>query len=321
MTTVNTVEDIIEALDTNPILLEALRARLLTRELLELPRVVARLAASQAKTQEDVARLFVAQAETQKEMARLAAAQATMGEEMKRLAIAQARTQEDVARLFIAQAETQKEMARLAIAQAKTQVAQENTQEEVARLAVAQENTQEEVARLAVAQENTQEEVARLAASQARMGDDVARLKGDRLEMKLQGNIHSVLGPRMKLRGTRVVRAAFPSVIIQEFLNAIDSAADDGAITDDQRNRILATDLIVAARRAGATQTIYISFEAAHSLDEDDVRRVLETGDALARVFPEAEIIGFIYGLSINERDRARAEANGVEVILERSDF
>ena len=321
MTTVNTVEDIIEALDANPILLEALRARLLTRELLDLPRVVARLAASQAKTQEDVARLFVAQAETQKEMARLAAVQATMGEEMKRLAIAQAKTQEDVARLFVAQAETQKEMARLAVAQAETQkemarlaVAQAKTQEDVARLAVAQEKTQ-------VAQEKTQEEVARLAASQARMGDDIARLKGERLEMKLQGSIHAILGQRMKLRGTRVVRAAFPSVNIQEFLNAIDSAADDGAITDDQRNRILATDMIAYARRPGSPQPMYLSFEAAHTLDEDDVRRVLETGDALARVFPEAEIMGFIYGLSINERDRARAEANGVEVILERSEF
>ena len=321
MTTVNTVEDIIAALDANPILLEALRARLLTRELLELPRVVARLAASQAKTQEDVARLFVAQAETQKEMARLAAVQATMGEEMKRLAIAQAKTQEDVARLFVAQAETQKEMARLAVAQAETQkemarlaVAQAKTQEDVARLAVAQEKTQ-------VAQEKTQEEVARLAASQARMGDDIARLKGERLEMKLQGSIHAILGQRMKLRGTRVVRAAFPSVNIQEFLNAIDSAADDGAITDDQRNRILATDMIAYARRPGSPQPMYLSFEAAHTLDEDDVRRVLETGDALARVFPEAEIMGFIYGLSINERDRARAEANGVEVILERSEF
>ena len=321
MTTVNTVEDIIDALDANPVLLEALRARLLTRELLDLPRVVARLAASQAKTQEDVARLFVAQAETQKEMARLAAVQATMGEEMKRLAIAQAKTQEDVARLFVAQAETQKEMARLAVAQAETQkemarlaVAQAKTQEDVARLAVAQEKTQ-------VAQEKTQEEVARLAASQARMGDDIARLKGERLEMKLQGSIHAILGQRMKLRGTRVVRAAFPSVNIQEFLNAIDSAADDGAITDDQRNRILATDMIAYARRPGSPQPMYLSFEAAHTLDEDDVRRVLETGDALARVFPEAEIMGFIYGLSINERDRARAEANGVEVILERSEF
>ena len=335
MTTVNTVEDIIEALDANPILLEALRARLLTRELLDLPRVVARLAASQAKTQEDVARLFVAQAETQKEMARLAAVQATMGEEMKRLAIAQAKTQEDVARLFVAQAETQKEMARLAVAQAETQkemarlaVAQAKTQEDVARLAVAQEKTQvaQEKTQVAqektqVAQEKTQEEVARLAASQARMGDDIARLKGERLEMKLQGSIHAILGQRMKLRGTRVVRAAFPSVNIQEFLNAIDSAADDGAITDDQRNRILATDMIAYARRPGSPQPMYLSFEAAHTLDEDDVRRVLETGDALARVFPEAEIMGFIYGLSINERDRARAEANGVEVILERSEF
>ena len=37
MTTINTVEEIIQALDSNPALLEALRSRLLTRETLELP--------------------------------------------------------------------------------------------------------------------------------------------------------------------------------------------------------------------------------------------------------------------------------------------
>ena len=51
MTTVNTVEDIIEALDANPFLLDALRARLLTRDLIELPQVVAKLAASQLRTE------------------------------------------------------------------------------------------------------------------------------------------------------------------------------------------------------------------------------------------------------------------------------
>ena len=47
MTTINTVEEIIEALDTNPALMEALRARLLTRELLEMPE---RLAAFEVAT-------------------------------------------------------------------------------------------------------------------------------------------------------------------------------------------------------------------------------------------------------------------------------
>ena len=51
MATVNTVEDIIEALDANPFLLDALRARLLTRDLIELPQVVAEIAASQLRTE------------------------------------------------------------------------------------------------------------------------------------------------------------------------------------------------------------------------------------------------------------------------------
>ena len=44
MTTFNTVEELMQVLDANPHLLESLRSRLLTRELLELPEIVARLA-------------------------------------------------------------------------------------------------------------------------------------------------------------------------------------------------------------------------------------------------------------------------------------
>lgn len=42
MTTINTIEDLIRLLDENPEWLEALRARLLTRELVEMPLTLAR---------------------------------------------------------------------------------------------------------------------------------------------------------------------------------------------------------------------------------------------------------------------------------------
>ena len=235
MTTISTVEDIIEALDSDPQLLEALRARLLTRELLELPQVVAQLAASQA--------------EMRKDMDRFAADQATMRKDMDRFAAEQAKT--------------------------------------VAAVAVLQ--------------------------------DDVASLKGDHLEMRLQGKVHAMLGQRKSLRGIRVVCAAFPAGMAPEFVDAIDAAADEGKITEDQRSRILSTDLIATARRRRSRQPIYVSFEVAHSLDEDDARRVVETGDALARVFPKAEIMSFVYGQSISARDRTQAEAKGVEVVVERA--
>ena len=43
MTTINTIEDLIQILDEHPRWLEALRARLLTRELIELPEKFARV--------------------------------------------------------------------------------------------------------------------------------------------------------------------------------------------------------------------------------------------------------------------------------------
>lgn len=42
MTTINTIEDLIRLLDENPEWVEALRARLLTRELVEMPQTLAR---------------------------------------------------------------------------------------------------------------------------------------------------------------------------------------------------------------------------------------------------------------------------------------
>ena len=45
-TTINTIEDLVRVLDENPEWLEALRARLLTRKLIELPRLFAEFAAS-----------------------------------------------------------------------------------------------------------------------------------------------------------------------------------------------------------------------------------------------------------------------------------
>ena len=291
MTTISTVEDIIEALDSDPQLLEALRARLLTRELLELPQVVAQLAASQAEMRKDMDRFAAEQAEMRKDMDRFAAEQATMRKDMDRFAAEQAT-------MAAEQAEMRKDMDRFAADQAEMR---------------------KDIDRLSVSQAKTSAAVAVLQDDVAVMKDDVASLKGDHLEMRLQGKVHAMLGQRKSLRGIRVVCAAFPAGMAPEFVDAIDDAADEDKITEDQRGRILSTDLIATARRRRSRQPIYVSFEVAHSLDEDDARRVVETGDALARVFPKAEIMSFIYGQSISARDRTQAEAQGVEVVVERA--
>ena len=57
MTTFTTVEELMQVVDANPHLLEGLRSRLLTRELLELPETVARLTERIEQVEEQLARL------------------------------------------------------------------------------------------------------------------------------------------------------------------------------------------------------------------------------------------------------------------------
>ena len=312
MTTVSTVEDIIEALDSDPLLLEALRARLLTRDLLELPEIVAKLAASQVEMREDIARLAASQVEMREDIARLAASQVEMREDIARLAASQVALADKVAVLT---GEVAVLTGKVAVLTGEVVVLKDDVAVLKSDVAVLKDDVAVLKSDVAV----LKDDVAVLKGDVAVLKDDVASLKGDHLEMRLQGKVHAMLGQRKRLRGIRVVSAAFPAGMNPEFADAIDYAADNGSITEDQRARIMSTDLIATARRQRSPQTIYVSFEVAHSLNEEDTRRVVETGDALARAFPKAEVMRFIYGQSISARDMSQAEAKGVEVVLERS--
>ena len=184
-----------------------------------------------------------------------------------------------------------------------------------AHLAAPQAEAQGDAAPLNAAQADTPKRPARIDAQAAPIYDETMEVYY--LEMRLYSKIHAILGLRTKLRGTRVLCPLFhPAGAVSEFVDTINDAADDDVVTEHQRVRILSANLIAVARRPYSRQTVYVSFRVACSLDEGDVRRAEETGDALARVFPEAEVMGFVYGYSISERGRARAEAKGVEVVL-----
>lgn len=340
MTTISTVEDIIGALDSDPALLEAIRARLLTRDVLDLPKTVARIVASQETVNEQLARIAASQETMAEQMARISTSHESLQERVERLEASHERLQASHERLAASHERLAEKVAVLAervdvLAEklaALTERVDVLTQrvdmltEKLAALTERVDMLTEQVAvlteKVAILTEDVavlKVDVAVLKGDVAVLKDDVAVLKGDHLEMRLQSRVHAMLGQRKRLRGIRIVSAAFPAGMNPGFADAIDDATDDGRITEDQRGRIMSTDLIATARRQFSQGTIYVSFEAAYSLDEDDARRVAETGDALLRVFPQAEVMTFVYGHSISERDRAIAEAGGVEVVLERA--
>ncbi len=89
MATINNIEDLVRVLDEHPEWLEAVRTRLLTRELLELPQTVARLDERQARIEEN-------QAELTKGQAALVSGHAQLAEALARLEARQDRMQDDL---------------------------------------------------------------------------------------------------------------------------------------------------------------------------------------------------------------------------------
>ena len=78
MTTINNIEDLVRVLDEHPEWLEAVRTRLLTRELLELPQTIAR-------SDERLARIEENQAELTKSQDALVRGHAQLAEALARL--------------------------------------------------------------------------------------------------------------------------------------------------------------------------------------------------------------------------------------------
>lgn len=143
-------------------------------------------------------------------------------------------------------------------------------------------------------------------------------MRGDHLEMRVQGRIYGLLGSGDRdFRGTRLLKARFPGGLDPVFQSRVDSAEFDGLITAEQYGRLLDTDLIASARRRDSPdQMVYIAMEVANRLNAGDIERVVDTGVALALVFPHSEILTLVYGRSISQVNEALAARNGVDVIL-----
>ncbi len=99
MTTINNIEDLIRVLDENPEWVEAVRARLLTRELLELPQVVNEIAERIARIEENQVEMARSQAEMASSLAELTSSHAQLTSSLAELASSHAQLAEALARL------------------------------------------------------------------------------------------------------------------------------------------------------------------------------------------------------------------------------
>lgn len=161
-------------------------------------------------------------------------------------------------------------------------------------------------------------DIRRLKSDVAELKSDVAELKGDSLEFKLPQRIRPFLSQKLALRGARIMQSALGPDQGNELSEAVERAADAGVITDAEETRILATDLILRARRKRNRSPVWVAVEASHTIDGYDVDRAHESAGVLRRMFGE-DPVAAVMGYAVRADDRRRAEELGVEVfVLER---
>ncbi len=307
-TTINTFEDFIRIMDENPEWLEAARSRLLTRELLDLPQVVAELS-------ETVQQLAVAQARfTESANARFDKLEKSMAELSATLAQFMETTNARFDKLEKSMAELSATLARF----------MESTNARLDALETTQTRFMETTnARF----DKLESAMAELAAAHVRLDEnvrvmrlDLDSIKGDHMEMRLQGRIHGLLSLRLGVRRVQVVRALYPGGSLPAFDNAIHDADEMGDITDEQYNRLMSTDLIAKSRRGRGAEgrDVYTPVEVSNQIDRDDVDRVVQSAQALALIYSDAEILPAVYGARMSEQDRTYAQDRGVYVFLRR---
>ena len=136
------------------------------------------------------------------------------------------------------------------------------------------------------------------------------------LETDFAKHAFSIMDREFGFTRFRVVqgRECFFPQDVEEFLDAVADARENGLITPEQTQRLVDTDVIIQCRRYGDTEPTWVAVEIAARIDEDDINRALRSAEALRVVFGEASL-PVVAGERIDPPDAARAQQSGVAYI------
>ena len=158
-----------------------------------------------------------------------------------------------------------------------------------------------------------EKDIAELKVDVNQLMTDVRHLKGSALENRLHRRIRSRVAESLRLRRPRIMQSPLVEPL-SEFADMVDNAFYEGRITEDQDERIQFPDFILRAQRRGDRSQVWVVVEVSNRVGERDIGRAKMSAAFLALVFPE-DIIPVAAGYSIDLRDLARAEAEGVRYL------
>ena len=149
------------------------------------------------------------------------------------------------------------------------------------------------------------------------IGTAVGALSGLAVESVLQGRVMETLDRRTGMVDpVALVSMQLPNRVDEEFKGVVNRAAESAppVITTGDSDRLLSTDLIIRGRHGETGSITYLAVEASHTVQTDDVRKVAHSRRALGILYPNAEVIGAVFGVNVPDDVKRTARAAGLTI-------
>ena len=302
MTTINTFEDLLQALEQNPTLREAMRRHIMTEEVMQLPARVFRLEelvariATQLEELTNVLTRFTEQ--TNQRLDKVESDVTELKEGQARLEAGQARLETDVAGLKEGQARLEEGQARL---EARTD-----------RLEAGQARLETDVTELKEGQARLETRMDRLETGQIRMSGQLSHLLGSDYQSHVARLAHRWLQRHFQITQPDTLWVSTASEK-QELSAILNQAMESGAISFDEVEDMERTDIVIRGSDLDGNP-VHVVIEASLTVQESDIRRAADRAAILEKAVG-GPTLAVVIGESIAGTDQELADREQVQFI------